>query len=461
MKILIVDDHPVNVGLLQTQLSAEGHEVISARDGIEALEQLVRERVDGIISDILMPRMDGYALCREVRRNADLRHLPFIFFSAVFNSEADEKLCFDVGGDKYLRKPATAGALVAALQDAMRQTRIAGRPPAPAADVEVMKEYRSSLVKKLAETNAELLASLDQLRLTEQRLNFALNLSHTGGWEMDLVDASTRRTPRHDEVFGYDAPLPSWSYERFVEHVLPEDRAAVDVKFNRAVDERVRLDFECRIRRTDGKVRWVRVAGEHQLDASGRSRSMAGIIQDISEWREAQQAVRDSERHYRELFDLALYAIVVGEPGGRYVDVNPAACTLTGYTREELLEMKFRLLAAPEEQAKVAAAVARMALGKVIREEWRARRKDGSLIIIEVSARQRDDGLIQAFIHDITARRQAEEILRKRADELETFHKLSVGRELQMIELKKEINALSRQAGQPEPYDLSFLRLER
>ena len=69
MKLLIVDDREIDLTLLRAQLEAEGHAVVDAANGVEALEALDRERLDGIVSDILMPRMDGYRLCVEVRKN--------------------------------------------------------------------------------------------------------------------------------------------------------------------------------------------------------------------------------------------------------------------------------------------------------------------------------------------------------------------------------------------------------
>jgi CheY-like chemotaxis protein len=68
MKILVVDDVAVNRKLLHATLEAEGHTVVSAANGLEALELLEREPVDAVISDILMPRMDGYRLCHELRQ---------------------------------------------------------------------------------------------------------------------------------------------------------------------------------------------------------------------------------------------------------------------------------------------------------------------------------------------------------------------------------------------------------
>ncbi|MDB6037826.1 MAG: hypothetical protein JWM99_1667, partial [Verrucomicrobiales bacterium] len=82
MNVLIVDDLPTNLKLLRAVLEAEGLTVFAAADGIEALQVLELEKVDAIISDILMPRMDGYRLCFEVRKNERLKRLPFIFYTA-------------------------------------------------------------------------------------------------------------------------------------------------------------------------------------------------------------------------------------------------------------------------------------------------------------------------------------------------------------------------------------------
>src|SRR5580658_4986249 len=100
MKILIVDDAPANLKLLRAVLEGENFEVVEAPDGVQALAILEREAVDAVISDILMPHMDGYRLCQEVRKSERWRDLPFLFHTATYTSPSDEKLCYDLGGDK-------------------------------------------------------------------------------------------------------------------------------------------------------------------------------------------------------------------------------------------------------------------------------------------------------------------------------------------------------------------------
>ena len=157
MKILIVDDIPGNLRLLRAVLETDNFEVFDASDGLAAIAILEREPVDAIISDILMPRMDGYRLCQELRKNEKWRALPFIFYTATYTATSDEKLCFDLGADKYLRKPAPAKVLLAALSEAMEaaRNRPSNRLGLPS-ETDVMKEYSERLVCKLEQKNQEL-----------------------------------------------------------------------------------------------------------------------------------------------------------------------------------------------------------------------------------------------------------------------------------------------------------------
>ena len=130
------------------------------------------------------------------------------------------------------------------------------------------------------------------VRVSEDRLRFALETIQTGAWDLDLVDHTAFRSLEHDRIFGYAELLPQWNYEMFLEHVLPEDRATVDGKFRRAMELRGDWNFECRIRRADGQVRWILAAGRHRVDADGTPRRMAGIVQDITERKQAEAEIR-------------------------------------------------------------------------------------------------------------------------------------------------------------------------
>ncbi|MEZ4576984.1 MAG: response regulator [Desulfobacterales bacterium] len=104
MKILIVDDDLSNLFLLQTVLEKNGYAVIQATNGEKALEVL-RSGDDLIVSDILMPVMDGYHLARNLKKDAELSRIPFIFCSGTYTDQKDENLSLQFGADAFIAKP--------------------------------------------------------------------------------------------------------------------------------------------------------------------------------------------------------------------------------------------------------------------------------------------------------------------------------------------------------------------
>src|SRR5882672_3386257 len=166
MNLLIVDDDATNLKLLRAQLEAEGHSVLDATSGVEALKVLDREqRVDGVVSDILMPDMDGFQLCLEIRKNKKVSALPFIFYTSTYSSPQDQQLAKTVGADNYISKPSPTPVILAALHEAAQRTR--PRIAAAAArqdDTYVLKQYNVALVRKLEQRNIEVEEALKQLQ---------------------------------------------------------------------------------------------------------------------------------------------------------------------------------------------------------------------------------------------------------------------------------------------------------
>src|SRR5215468_4639608 len=103
MKILSVDDKVENLYLLEAMFKGADCDcqVVSAHNGVEALEALGREKFDLIISDILMPQMDGFELCRQVKQRDNFRHIPFIFYTATYTEKKDEELGLRLGASRF------------------------------------------------------------------------------------------------------------------------------------------------------------------------------------------------------------------------------------------------------------------------------------------------------------------------------------------------------------------------
>ena len=268
------------------------------------------------------------------------------------------------------------------------------------------------------------------LRDTEARTAFALHMTHTGGWDVDLADQVTHRTPGHGLIFGYEGALPPWNYEIFLQHVIPEDRAEVDRHFREAQASAGPWAFECRIRRTDGEIRWIWEAGEHLFDAAGKPRRMAGIIQDITTRKLAEterakldQSLRDQQFYTRSLIESNIDAIMTTDPGGTITDVNNQMEALTGRSREELIGAPFKNYFTDPARAEAG-------INRVLREskvtdyELTARGKDGTETVVSYNATNfyDRDGVLQgvfAAARDVTERKRWDHVLAENTLELE------------------------------------------
>ncbi len=152
MKILIVDDMEENLYLLETLLKGSGYEVVTAKDGVEALSRLKEESIDMIVSDILMPKMDGFQLCRECKKDNSLKNIPFIFYTATYTEKKDEEFALSLGAEKFILKPQEPQAFLKILEEVIEEHKKGApiAPKEPTKEEEIyLTEYNKRVVKKL------------------------------------------------------------------------------------------------------------------------------------------------------------------------------------------------------------------------------------------------------------------------------------------------------------------------
>jgi DNA-binding response OmpR family regulator len=121
-KILVVDDEVYIVHILDFSLGMEGYEVVTALDGEEALAKAIEHKPDLIVLDIMMPKMDGYEACRQLKSGEETRHIPVILLSAK-GRNVDQKQGFEVGADDYITKPFSPRKLVDRINAILTQGR--------------------------------------------------------------------------------------------------------------------------------------------------------------------------------------------------------------------------------------------------------------------------------------------------------------------------------------------------
>jgi PAS domain S-box-containing protein len=153
-KVLIVDDNPQNLYMLEAVLKGNGFEVIKALNGEEALSAARSEPPDLVVADILMPVMDGFTLCRKWMADENLSTIPFVFYTATYTEAQDESFALSLGADRFLIKPMRPDDLMSALLDVLSRKK--ERNQAVSTEVEVLQAYNEVLFRKLEKKVMEL-----------------------------------------------------------------------------------------------------------------------------------------------------------------------------------------------------------------------------------------------------------------------------------------------------------------
>jgi diguanylate cyclase (GGDEF)-like protein len=158
-RALIVDDKEENLYYLEALLKGNGYDVDSARHGAEALVKARQSQPDVVVSDLLMPVMDGYTLLRHWKIDTALKQIPFIVYTATYTEPEDERLAFSMGADAFILKPSEPDDFMAKLHDV--ETKAASSSPSqPVSQANnektLLKVYSETLVRKLEEKTLQL-----------------------------------------------------------------------------------------------------------------------------------------------------------------------------------------------------------------------------------------------------------------------------------------------------------------
>jgi len=161
LTVLVADDHAVLRKLLQIRLSQLGFQVISADDGLAALSEAHRHRPDAIVSDILMPQLDGFGLCQAIRQDPDLGHTPVVLTSAAYIEEDDRRLSQEVGATAFVLRTPGFQAVIDALLASLNLSPSTPPPPSDHVETEVTAEHTQRVIWQL-ERQVAMNATLSQ-----------------------------------------------------------------------------------------------------------------------------------------------------------------------------------------------------------------------------------------------------------------------------------------------------------
>jgi PAS domain S-box-containing protein len=275
-----------------------------------------------------------------------------------------------------------------------------------------------------------------------------------------ILDVETGRIV---DVNPFLVELLGFSRDGMVGKTVGELSPFKDVVANRAMLERLQKDGYVRyedlpLETRDG--RYIAVEFVSNVYQAGDEKVIQCNIRDISERKQAEAALRESEEQFRAMFEVASIGMSQTDPRtGQWVRVNRKLCDITGYAADELLRMRFSEITHPDDRQADCEAFQQVVRGEVpdYHIEKRYLRKDGTEVWVNVNMSLMRDAAGQPVrtmttVEDITARRQAEVLLAQQLDELRRWQAVTLGREGRVGALKREVNALAVRLGQPPPY---------
>jgi two-component system, cell cycle sensor histidine kinase and response regulator CckA len=288
-RILIVDDKEQDRYLLQILLQRSGYTVEVAADGAEALASARTNPPDMIVSDILMPVMDGFTLCREWRKDNALSSLPFVFYTATYTDPRDEEFALKLGADRFIVKPVEPALLLEMLKEVLSNLtqRKAGQGKSFSYEEEgYFKNYSEVLVRKL-EDKLELFRAIFTI---DPSAMFLLSPSYT------ILELNTSAEKALD-VRGEDVLDNS-----FVDCFVPQThRAAFIEQIETAFSGSTMRDFESTVRLADGSERTLVWNAQRIMRASGIVEGVLLIGNDITARKSAEKQRTELEDQLRQV----------------------------------------------------------------------------------------------------------------------------------------------------------------
>ncbi|MFA6433230.1 MAG: response regulator [Elusimicrobiales bacterium] len=421
MKILVVEDNPDFSALMEIVLVKHGYAVERAVNGVEGLQKARASAPDLVISDVMMPEMDGFLFCREIKEDEELKGIPVILYTATHPEKDEEELAHSLGASKFIAKPAEFSDILNAIRSELAKTGTEAVPPrlvpGPA---EAEKSYLRVLSRKLHAKERELAAVRGNLDESDARYHELVEAApepmaiHGGGVFLYVNRALAKLlgAKGQEEIVGRGV----------LDFVAPESLEFVKEQLVRTQAEKRQTPvMEIKIMRLDRRPLEVELAGFPVMYKGRSARHIT--LTDITERKRAEEEVK-----IRGLYlDNAADSIIVHDFDGTLVYVNETACAAHGYARDEILKINLRTLNVPEQARLMESRI------KELREkgekifETAHFKKDGSMIPLEVHARVvvvSGKKLILSTVRDITERKLADAALRASEERLRRTQKL-------------------------------------
>ena len=446
--ILIAFEREAELSALDQLLSGRGHRVVRSGNGLAALDAARREPPHAIVSDIVLPRMDGFALCRKWKQDERLQSIPFLFYTRRHDDPKYERFALELGAERFLARSVSPDSLVTALDELLAnvpknnggsntmplqtlEETVIQRPvgldkaqrAAEAEKVQRIAELEAAQRKQAAELESSQRKQAAELESVQRKQAAELeNVQRKQAAELESVqrkqveaaeraqqaqarllaqieelEATNRRLAAGEARFRrvFEAnPLPMWIADHATGgFIAVNDAALVLYGYGRAEFLGLKGSALEAPDAEDGAATAAHVRKDGSaLKVALRSHEIefdgrsADLVSayDLTERTAAERKLREEAVSARTLVEAAPDGCWILDSSGRLLDVNAAYCRMSGYSREELLGMN----ASQIEDQSTGETTMRLQLGRVHgggRYETKHRCRDGTVIEVEVS----------------------------------------------------------------------------
>jgi PAS domain S-box-containing protein len=402
--ILVVDDNPYNLRVLAEILAADDYEVRTAAGWEPALKAVAAQLPALILLDVVMPGMDGFKICRHLKENPATAPIPVLFISAMSKPE-DKIKAFQAGGVDYIGKPFEKEEVLARVRTHLRL---------------------ATAQEELVRSNRELKREIGARRVAEERYRaiFEQCPDAIGILDPETMKFADFNTVAHTRLGYTREEFAALTLYDIIDGFSPEHFA----ESTRILKDKGSATFELRDRTKTGELRDVLVSVS-RLILNGRIMSQS-VVKDITELKRMEDALRQSEKKYRTLFEASKDTILISDTTGRILDVNQSGVELFGYTKEEFLLLDpVKLYCNPEDRDRLWQKLLHEGFVNDYEVEMSSRDGDKIIIHLAVSIIRDDEGNIfghRGIARDVTERRKLEQQLMQ-AQKMESIGLLAGG----------------------------------
>ncbi|HEY3372336.1 MAG TPA: PAS domain S-box protein [Prolixibacteraceae bacterium] len=349
-KILAIDDNKDNLISLRAIIKEAFPEAIvfTALNGPTGIELAIANDPDVILLDIIMPDIDGFEVCRQLKQDEKVHDIPVVFLTAIKGDKENRIKALEAGAEAFLAKPIDETELTAQIR-AMIKIKIANEQKR---DEKVrLKRLVAERTHKLELSQIESMQRLEELkaeievrrkteealRISETRLKDAQRLSQTGSFHYDAQNDQSWWSDELYRLYGLEPDTRPLSLAEVHAFTHPADNNTGTEMIRHSIERNDAVENEYRIIRSDGSIRYHQSISRVTVDENNQVIAIDATIQDITDRRLSEENLAKNNRLLQDMMDNSSSLIYITDTQGKFMSVNRHFSKLFKRTKEEVV----------------------------------------------------------------------------------------------------------------------------